>query len=61
MHPLYYNPNGLHLIETFGREAASALQECGVTDLLPGLIPEGDDPGDEWDDELTGIFAHIGE
>ena len=53
MTTLRFNPDGLHIIEMFG--------ELGVTDLLPGLIPEGDQVGEEWDDELTGLFARMGE
>lgn len=50
---LSFDPHGIHIMEMF--------EACGVTDLLPGLIPTDTEPGDEWDDELTGTFARMGE
>lgn len=47
MHTLRFDPHGIHFAEMF---ADPALSDC-----LPGLLPEGDDPGDQWDETYEGI------
>lgn len=51
---LRFNPNGIGLAELM-------LGSCSVTDLLPGYLPEGDEVGDEWNEELVLRFPHLGE
>ncbi len=50
---LYFDPHGLHITEMF--------EARGVTDLLPGLLPDALSEGDEWEDELVAEFPHLGE
>lgn len=47
----FYDPHGLHLVELFVDRYAS--------DFLPGLMPEGDDPGEDWDESLVADFPHL--
>ena len=55
MAPMRFNTNGIHIIELIG---------CGVTDLLPGLLPidgcEGE-AEDDWEEQLVADFPHLGE
>ena len=52
MQHLKVNTQGLHFAEMFFDES--------VMDMLPGLLPTDNDPGDRWDPNLMSYYAYVG-